>query len=306
MPQQHPSENPLMFPADTASFFKSFVGQQDEVPSVFRVIHQEKTMVLYHPAGSRPIIQTRASDSGLYCTSIFAPHELTPRKGTPQELPTGSPDWMIGMISLCLLLLIIARVFFQRRFGQIFNAFIRPRNLSILIREGNILKERITPPLILLHMLSFSLFFYLIINAMFPGEAFSPGGLRLFLMISGAYALFYGLRFLAVQILGWIFATREPTTAYLVNSLVMDEVLGVFLLPVCLILLVSNQPAGGAFMLIALIIFALVLLYRFIRNFLVGLSNLKFSWLYLFLYLCTVEILPVLAFGKLINDWLSA
>lgn len=306
MPDQQTSINPNLFSADKATFFKSFIGRQDEVPANFQGPEHATEGTMYVQKDVHPLIQVHISDSNLYCTSVFVPHELTPRKGTQPVLQTGAPDWMIGIFSLCLLLLIIARVFFQRRFSQIFNAFLRPRHLSLLIREGNILRERITPPMLLLHMLSFSLFFYLLIDQAIPTKTNFLSGFLLFLLIFGAYALFYGLRSLFIYLIGWTFNTHESTNSYLVNSSVMDEMLGVFMLPISLVLLTGNRPEGKTVLMIGLVLFTVVLLYRIIRNFLVGLSNVKFSSLYLFLYLCTIEILPVLAFGKLINDWLLA
>lgn len=306
MPAQPPSVNPFLVPADTASFFRGFVERQDEVPAMFRQKNHDAAATTKVLTELPPLIQTRVSDSGLYCTSVFLPHELHPRKGEITGMKGGPADWMFGVFSLCLLLLVFIRVIFHRRLEQIFNAFFRPRHLSFLIRDGNVLKERITPPMILLHILSFSLFFFLLIDRLEPGNKVTSGGIMTFLMLSGSYGLFYGIRALTVWILGWVFDTRESTTSYLTNSSVMDEVLGIFLLPFSLVLIVSNTTESRMVLTAGIALFALILLYRLIRNFIVGLSNVKFSWVYLFLYLCTIEILPVLVIGKLINDWFLA
>jgi hypothetical protein len=37
-----------------------------------------------------------------------------------------------------------------------------------------------------------------------------------------------------------------------------------------------------------------------LRGFLIGISITKFSWLFLFVYLCTLEILPLVVFLKVV------
>lgn len=302
MPGQTSPENPYLFPSARPTFFQDFVGRQDEaVACAVCGSGDISTMDGLHQAS---IIQVRVADSNLYRSSMLSPHELRSQEKGAVQGPAGSPDWLLGVFSLCLVLLVIARMAFQRRFDQILNAFIRPRHLSFLVREGNLMKDRITPPLLILHLVSYGLLFYLMVALQTGTAGQRWPEPRLFFFLLAAYAAFYFLRMIVIQLLSVLFATRETTHAYLINSMVMDEVTGIFLLPLSLALMVSRTSAAERWFAVCLGLIMLFLAYRLIRNFMVGLSNVKFSSIYLFLYLCTVEILPLLVIGKLINDWL--
>jgi hypothetical protein len=49
-----------------------------------------------------------------------------------------------------------------------------------------------------------------------------------------------------------------------------------------------------------MIIFALCFIFRLVRGFLIGISMTKFSWLFLFVYLCSLEILPLVILMKVV------
>lgn len=305
MPQALTSENPHVFSTDTASFFRGFVAGQDEVSAQWNPANTGSDGSVFWLFKPIQTIQVQVSDSNLRCTSVFAGHQMSPKTQGP--IPRGDlhQDWIFGVLLLCTALLLFTKLLYERRLGQIFTAFFRPRHLAPLVREGNLLSERITPPLILLHMLSFSLFFYQLIYAEIGLPPVFGTDYLFFFLITGAYALFFGFRLLLISVLGWIFASKEYAQTYTVNSIVIDEVWGMLLIPVCLMVYYAPPPAGNYTVMIGSVLFALLLLFKFIRNFMVGLTNPNFSWVYLFLYLCTVEILPVLFLGKLANDWLS-
>jgi hypothetical protein len=305
MPQYPVSDNPSIYSTDTATFFRGFVAGQDEVSKHWGPDGKEKKSGIFWIQAPPDLIQVQVSDSNLRCKSVFSGHALQPKTNAPLKLDVAQPDWIFGLLLICTALLLFAKLSYDRRMGQIFGAFLRQRQLLLLIREGNILSERITPPLIILHMLSFSLFFFLLIDAELGRPDFLQNEYLLFLLILGCYAFFFGLRLFIIFTLGWIFASKETTQTYIVNSLIIDEVCGMFLIPVCLMVFYAPHPAGHYTMLTAAVLFAVLLLYKLTRNFMVGISNPNFSWLYLFLYLCTVEILPVLFLGKMASAWLS-
>ncbi len=305
MPQDLISENPSLYSTDTASFFRGFIAGQDEVSPKWNPAKTMADPSVFWVNTPKLIHQIQVSDSNLMRTSVFTGHQLEPKTHGPLKRDFPHQDWIFGLLLLCTTLLLIAKILNARRLGQIFSAFARPRQLTLLIREGNLLSERVTPPLIILHMLSFSLFFYQIIRSQISLPPFLQHEYTFYLMILGGYVVVFGARLLLITTIGWIFDSKETTNTYIINSVVIDEVWGMMLIPVCLMVYYAPPPSGNYTVMIASVLFAILLLFKLIRNFLVGLSNPKFSWLYLFLYLCTVEILPVLFLGKMASEWLS-
>jgi hypothetical protein len=306
MPSAHLIENPYFYSNDTASFFRGFIVAQDEVPLGLSRISLQKDATLYKVPLKDKIVQVRISEENLLRKSMFTGHQLKPSHQGPVKREQDSSDWIFLTLILCTVLLLIAKLLFERRFGQILKAVTRPRNLNILLRDGNLLSERITPPLLILHMLSYSLFFYLYMQSRLSIPGIFKGEIFYFAAILGAYVSFFTFRFLLVRLLGWIFASGEYAQTYLANSVIFDEVWGIALIPICLIIYYAPSPASGLMLQGGAVLFLILQLYKLIRNFMVGLANTNFSWFYLFLYLCTVEILPILFLGKLISNWLSA
>ena len=87
---------------------------------------------------------------------------------------------------------------------------------------------------------------------------------------------------------------------YIFNTFLINNILGIALLPfVCLI--AYNQMISASWLiLIAVILAGTAFAYRMFRGVLVGLSMPSFSLLYLFLYLCTLEIAPLLILIRII------
>jgi hypothetical protein len=292
------SGNPNLLPPDSVSFFKGYISFQDEVRVRFEQKAHGVAYTQEKKTENNRLIQTKLNDSGRYCTSIFIPHALTPNFSTPLERPVIQSDWVMGILVLCLIIWVTVRSIFFRRFIQIFKAFLTQRFLNQLLREGNILSERITPPLVILHMISFSLLMFQTIKLTIGLPETGHSSIVLYLILLSGTAAFYGFRLLFMRIIGWIFDTKEQSRIYIINTMIFNEVFGIAVIP--LAFMVSYLPSHLAYSIamISLGLFALVILYKFIRSFIIGLSVTKFSWLYLFLYLCTVEILPVLVLGK--------
>ena len=103
--------------------------------------------------------------------------------------------------------------------------------------------------------------------------------------------LYWGIKIVIIRLLGNVFHTSQTTREYMINIFVFNLISGLILLPL-LVLIVYLKSFN--FLYIGLIIIALVILFRFFRGFLIGIGLTKFSFLYLFVYLCSLEILPLI------------
>ena len=291
------SVNPHLLPDETPSFFKTFVGGQDDLYFVGKGGKPPQAETSH-----TPILQVKMSDGSMTRPSIFVPHQLKPAHKEQVILVGSDPAWILGLFLLGLLLAVIVKTSFPRRLTQIFNAFISPRNLNVLIKEGNLLTERITPPLLLLQLISYALFFYQLVVSTSRPPDFLATDYLLYLFILGITTLVYFFRVFLIRVIGWIFGTNEQSRVYLVNTMVFNEVWGLVLLPICVMIFYSRADVSWVLLMIATGLFVAMMIYMFVRNFMIGLTVTKFSWVYLFLYLCTVEILPLAILGKIATD----
>lgn len=116
----------------------------------------------------------------------------------------------------------------------------------------------------------------------------------IFILIPSTYFLFVHLCMIfGASITGDIEKVKSNIRLYSV----VHQLLGVILLP--LILLWYLNPDLSEFIIILIFIFTfLLLLLRLVRGFFIGIEN-KFTWYYLILYFCTLEIWPIAVLIKI-------
>jgi hypothetical protein len=242
-------------------------------------------------------LQSLAVPPKVFRESVFTASKLHPGKFQVREARPQHPDWILAIILSCIILITWVRVFYNKRLQQIFRAPFSKRFINQLIRDGNLFRERVSVALGLVFIMAVSLFIFEL-NQLILQFNFAPfSNALLFWLIALMVTAFQTVKVALIQLLGVIFKTRETTYNYLLNMLVFALFSGPFLLAGLILVLFLKS----VFILyLCLIITALLLIFRFIRGFFIGISLSKFSYLFLFVYLCSLEILPLLVILKLL------
>ena len=242
-------------------------------------------------------LQSLAAPGTVFSRSIFTPHQLHPVNLRVNEIKQLQPDWVLGIIIFCFIMFAWVQVFYHKRIRQIFRAPFSQRFINQLTRDGNLFKERISVALGIVYVLTSSLLLFefneQILKLTFPGFR----GIVLYVAIILLIVIALSVKVTIVQLLGIVFRTRETTYNYLLNHLIFALISG----PVIMIALVFILYLKFPILLnICMFIFLVMLLFRFVRGFFIGFTLTKFSYLFLFVYLCSLEILPLLVFIKLL------
>ncbi len=116
-----------------------------------------------------------------------------------------------------------------------------------------------------------------------------------FLVIFGYYILLLG----AVRLFGWTFNHRHCASDVILNLRVSAIVFGLSSSPLILALFFVKASAVGTLLHVILGLFIILLIFRFIRLIKI-LYGYKVSILYMILYLCGLEIVPILVLYKLL------
>jgi hypothetical protein len=106
------------------------------------------------------------------------------------------------------------------------------------------------------------------------------------------------LKSLLIYTSGIIFKTAESSRAYQLNTLIFNQITGIAIFPFALM---AFYWENTTFLIIGVVIVSLLFGYRLFRGILTGLANKNYNLLYLFLYLCTLEILPLLLLVKVVS-----
>ncbi len=122
----------------------------------------------------------------------------------------------------------------------------------------------------------------------------------LWLFACGALAVIYIVKSLFISFAGWSFAAKEPADNYKFIVFLVNKIAGLFFIPLVLILTYSSAADFSVFATIAIAFVSILLIYRYIVSLGTIGKKLKIHPLHFFLYLCAVEILPLLITYKLL------
>jgi hypothetical protein len=112
--------------------------------------------------------------------------------------------------------------------------------------------------------------------------------------------LTYSLKFIALKICGWLFEQEKEMSVYIFNTFLINNILGIALLPFICILAFNGVIHSSALFILPFILIATAFCWRIFRGIQVGMGTASFSPLYLFLYLCTLEIAPLMVLIRII------
>ncbi|PLW96829.1 MAG: hypothetical protein C0593_10250 [Marinilabiliales bacterium] len=212
-------------------------------------------------------------------------------------MPEGTSDWIFILLVLSLCGISIILYNFNHRFRQSIQTFFQFYNLHQFTRDGNFISERTGIFLYGIFLIGLSMFTYQANFFLGDSYIFVDSGISLFVKIFIGYTLFFLTKSGIYFISGRIFETREASFLVILDDFIISCVNGLILLPILFITTYSPTPA---IFIAGLSILGLTFIYRMIRAVAIGLSVSQFSLFYLFLYLCSLEIVPVMVIGKIL------
>jgi len=248
------------------------------------------------------VFQDTLSHAQVRQPSMFSSHQLKANDKSPSIKNFVNYDWITVHLIICLILLGWSRVYFGKRFNQILKAFFSIRQMNTLAREGNLFRERISIPLLINYLVSFSLLIYLALVELVQASFFELTGIRLFSVIMLFVLISWFLKNIAINLVGTIFRNSLVATDYVYTNFVFNIFNGLILIPV--VVLAIYLPALEAIY-AGIVLWFIIYLYRLIRELFTGLSFKEFSLFSRILYLCTLEIVPLLVLIKLIMSYLT-
>ena len=111
----------------------------------------------------------------------------------------------------------------------------------------------------------------------------------------------YILKYIQLRIVGLILPYENEIGFYSFIVSITNKVIGYLLLPALFILAYVPQSAQFYVLYILLGILAIIYIYRALRGLAIGSNTILFHKFHFFIYLCTVEIAPVVILLKLLS-----
>ena len=203
--------------------------------------------------------------------------------------PFFNQDIIFVLLSISFLLIAVLRASYWKYVKLLFMEVFAQRYANQYLREENALTERVNFITFLLMAINFSL-----IGMKFTPEISLPetvlliGGVILFLILKSRTMLFFGK----------VFMVEDVAKLGVFFSFLFDRSLGILLFPLVIILHFFTFEITTIVFIGISIVCGLILLLKLFWLWKIGANSFGLSPFYIFLYLCLLEISPLLLLGN--------
>ena len=249
----------------------------------------------YHPIISEHLSHTHHNNQIITETFI----QESPVNIVTEAIQSAHSDWMVYTLFILLFGISLVWYYFPERALSIFKISDTKKDARSNYSTGNE-----TPGIMIVfffimnYLLTISLFLYLSISELIEVNIqITKGQSFLLLFIIGITAL-YLYRVIVIFFSGFIFNTKEVAEKQLKMYINIDNIIGVSLIPILILVLFVQLKIV---IYIGLAVILILQIIKWVQTFLLGISISGFSVLHLFMYLCTLELLPIVVLIKLFS-----
>ncbi|EOR92725.1 hypothetical protein ADIARSV_4237 [Arcticibacter svalbardensis MN12-7] len=223
----------------------------------------------------------------------FVKNEQQYNKGAPRKK---GELWVIAFVFVALILFAILRNMFFNELSAIINAFFSNRVLGQINKEEKFFNSW---PFVFLYLLfGFTIGMFLYQCGKYFQLSYSYSGFQWFLRLSMIVIGLFTLKIILLRLLGFLFDSVKLVKEYI--SILFLSYFSAALLFLPIVVAFSLTPTRFApyyiYLSLALILF--IAFFQFTRAVSNILTSYKFPKLYLILYLCALEICPILVLIK--------
>lgn len=209
-----------------------------------------------------------------------------------------SKDWLFYYLSCMLCFLGLLQLVYPRYFKDLFRFFFRTSLRVNQIREQLAQSGLQSLLFNLFFTLSFGVFAYLLLD--FYQAAVSLNAALIPLVISLLLMVLYFGKYLFLKFTGWLLGFRSATESYTFIVFLINKVAGIAIVPFLFVIAFSKAQIGSVAVTIALVVVAVLYLYRFLRAYQPVRSEVHFSRFHFLIYFVAVEVAPLLLIYKLL------
>jgi hypothetical protein len=229
-------------------------------------------------------------------------------KSEPQKYMESTPrlesgmNWLVIVLLGSLFILSWIKKLYQKYLVQIVSAVVDYQISNRLFRERNVLFRNVSFGLYLIFGLNIGLFIFYLID--FTGNPqLLPQKFASMLIYTAIVLFVYTVKSGTNRIIGYIFLAQEEFAEYNHNVNIFNKNIGLFLLPVVIAFPFIHEKLQPVVLYFGIGILIIMFLLRFYRGLQIIIRK-GVSIFYLILYLCAIEILPVLLLLKLSSTWI--
>ncbi len=123
---------------------------------------------------------------------------------------------------------------------------------------------------------------------------------QLFIYSTTVLGIIYSVKYFVILFTGWVFNASDSAAEYRFIVFLINKLIGILFIPILFIIAYSNNQTKNIVITIALCIAVLLLALRYLVSLARIRRNLNLNAFHFFIYLCAVEIMPLLVIYKLL------
>lgn len=204
-------------------------------------------------------------------------------------------DWMILIFVVLFFILGWINAFYRKYFLQILQAVYDNKSATKLFEEKNSVSSRVAFSLNFVFIASFSLLFYQMMHY-FNLKINYLDGFLLYGAFFIALSVIYITKYIFYNFIAVLLNVHKEIDEFLHNTFLYNKVFGILTLPLTVLIPFAGN-SSKILVIAGFVLFAITLLFRIFRGLVIS-NKINFSIFYLILYLCAIEILPILIIGK--------
>ncbi|MDX2431107.1 MAG: DUF4271 domain-containing protein [Bacteroides sp.] len=209
------------------------------------------------------------------------------------------PAWLFITLFLLLGLFAGIRIYYGSILMQTLESSVSLQVAARIFNDNSVLQKQVDNILYIFYFFSAALLLY-VIEIRLGLEPYALTGGHLYLFNLGLLIAVFLVRVVLVIGTGFIFNKISIYREYLYNTFIFNKLIGVFILPLLLFVIYTDGILMIIFQWIALVAVFALLMMRLIRSVVFSFRR-GVSIFYMFLYLCALEMAPLI----LLYRWLE-
>ena len=228
-----------------------------------------------------------------------ANHHITGKDGQAHPFTLHTQSWLTLLFVFIFFIYAHSTIRFRKFWVEQIKGLLKIKERMSFFADSSLKDTRQTTYLSIIAIIHVAVLSYIFVATLYPNRA--ANNLYVLLFFAIIY-IFYGFRFVVLRFLGFVFFNNKGVTDHFQNSLfTLISIFGISLYINNLLLIYTSLEAEIIFLILGGILF---LFFTLFKSFLI----LKFfcnnivSYLYFILYLCTLEILPIIVLFRILVE----
>ena len=198
-------------------------------------------------------------------------------------------DIFFVLLLVSFFLIALLKGLYWKHAKLLFMGVFAQRYANQFLREENAFTERVNAITFFLMSINFTLIILKITQSV---ELLSVGLILVY--VSGFFFFKIGL----IKLLGFILKTKDLSKLAVFFSMLFDRTLGFILFPLVVLLYFFSFEVSTIVLVISFVLFLILILMKLFWLWKIGTNSFGLPQFYIFLYLCMLEIFPLLILAK--------